>query len=38
MNLFRMAEKFPALGSEEELRQKLNEALDSMLADTGMTH
>ena len=38
MNLFRMAEKFPALGSEEELRQKLNDALDSVLADTGMTH
>jgi hypothetical protein len=38
MNLFRMAGKFPALGSEEELRQKLNDALDSVLADTGMTH
>jgi hypothetical protein len=38
MNLFRMAEKFPALGSEEELRQRLNDALDSVLADTGMTH
>ena len=38
MNLFRMAAKFPALGSEEELQQKLNDALDSMLADTGMTH
>jgi len=38
MNLFRMAEKFPALGSEDELRQRLNDALDSVLADTGMTH
>ena len=38
MNLFRMAEKFPGLGSEEELRQRLNDALDSVLADTGMTH
>jgi hypothetical protein len=38
MNLFRMAEKFPALGSEEELRQRLNDALDSVLADSGLTH
>jgi len=38
MNLFRMAEKFPALGSEAELLQKLNDALDSMLIDTGLTH
>jgi len=38
MNLFRMAAKFPALGSEEELRQKLNDALDSVLTDTGLTH
>lgn len=38
MNLFRMAEKFPALGSEAELTQKLNDALDSMLTDSGLTH
>ena len=38
MNLFRMAEKFPALGSEAELTQKLNDTLDSMLTDTGLTH
>ena len=38
MNLFRMAEKFPALGSEEQLKQELNAALDSMLTDTGLTH
>lgn len=38
MNLFRMAEKFPALGSEAELTQKLNDALDSMLTGSGLTH
>ena len=38
MNLFRMAEKFPALGTQAELTQKLNDALDSMLTDTGLTH
>lgn len=38
MNLFRMSEKFPALGSEAELTRKLNDALDSVLTDTGLTH
>ena len=38
MNLFRMAEKFPDLGSREELTQKLNGLLDESLADAGLDH
>jgi hypothetical protein len=38
MNLFRMAEKFPALGSREELTQLLNDALDSLLSGSGLSH
>jgi hypothetical protein len=38
MNLFRMAEKFPALGSRQELTQKLDEMLDQVLVDSGLTH
>jgi hypothetical protein len=38
MNLFRMTEKFPALGSEDELRQKLNGAMDDALEGSGLTH
>ena len=38
MHLFRMAEKFPAFGSGEQLKQELNAALDSVLTDSGLTH
>jgi len=38
MNLFRMASKFPDLGSEEELKQKLNGFLDDALSGSGLTH
>ena len=38
MNLFRMAGKFPALGSREELTQRLNGLLDDALASDGLTH
>jgi hypothetical protein len=38
MNLFRMASKFPDLGSEEELSQKLNGFLDDALSGSGLTH
>ena len=38
MNLFRMAEKFPALGSREELTRHLNELLDQALSGSGLTH
>jgi hypothetical protein len=38
MNLFRMTEKFPALGSRDELTQKLNAALDNTLQSTGLSH
>ena len=38
MNLFRMAERFPALGSREELTRQLNEMLDQALRGSGLTH
>jgi hypothetical protein len=38
MNLFRMSEKFPALGSRADLTQKLNEMLDQALGDSGLSH
>ncbi len=38
MNLFRMTEKFPDLGSRDELATKLQRALDESLGDTGLTH
>src|SRR5262245_46690885 len=38
MNLFRMASKFPELGTEQELTQKLNGMLDDALAGSGLTH
>ncbi|HLB40129.1 MAG TPA: hypothetical protein VJM84_06715, partial [Actinomycetota bacterium] len=38
MNLFRMAEKFPALGSREELTRLFNDALDGVLSGSGLSH
>jgi len=38
VNLLRMTSKFPALGDETELRDRLNEGLDQILADVGMNH
>jgi len=38
MNLFRMASKFPDLGTEEELSQKLGAFLDDALGGSGLTH
>jgi uncharacterized protein DUF3352 len=37
-NLFRLTEKFPDLGSREELTQRFNDMVDEALADTGMSH
>ncbi len=38
MNLFRMAEKFPDIGSEEQLTQKVDGMLDDALSGSGLTH
>jgi Protein of unknown function (DUF3352) len=38
VNLLRMASRFPDLGDEDQLRQQLNDALDQLLSDVGMTH
>jgi uncharacterized protein DUF3352 len=38
MNLFRMASRFPDLGTEQQLRQKLNTMLDDALTGSGLTH
>jgi hypothetical protein len=38
MNLFRMAGKFPSLGSREQLTRHLDEWLDQALTDSGLTH
>ena len=38
MNLLRMASKFPALGSQDGLQRRLNETLDDLLREVGMTH
>jgi hypothetical protein len=38
MNLFRMASKFPDLGSEQDLTQQLNSTLDDALSGSGLTH
>jgi hypothetical protein len=37
MNLFRMTEKFPDLGSEEQLTQKVNGMLEDALSGSGLT-
>jgi hypothetical protein len=38
MNLFRMTQKFPDLGSQEQLTQKANGMLDDALSGSGLTH
>ena len=38
MNLLRMASKFPALAGQDGIQQRLNETLDDLLRDVGMTH
>jgi hypothetical protein len=38
VNLFRMAEKFPDLGSEGQLTEKVNGMLDDALSGSGLTH
>ena len=37
-NLFRMTEKFPDLGSRDELTQRFNEMVDQALGGTGFSH
>jgi len=37
-NLFRLTEKFPDLGSKEELTQRFNDMVDQALSDSGMSH
>jgi hypothetical protein len=38
VNLLRMASKFPALEGQDGLQQQLNQTLDGLLRDVGMTH
>lgn len=38
VNLLRMAAKFPDLGDEQQLTQKLQDWLDQAMQDSGMTH
>jgi hypothetical protein len=38
VNLLRMASRFPALGGPDQLQQQLNQTLDDLLRDVGMTH
>ena len=38
MNLLRIASKFPALAGQGGIQQRLNETLDDLLRDVGMTH
>src|SRR3954469_25811754 len=38
MNLFRMASKFPDIGTEQELTQNLDGMLDDALSGSGLTH
>jgi len=38
VNLLRIASRFPALGGQDQLRQQLNQTLDGLLRDVGMTH
>jgi hypothetical protein len=37
-NLFRMTEKFPDLGSREQLTQRFNQMVDEALSGSGLTH
>ena len=38
VNLLRIASRFPALGGQDQLQQQLNQTLDGLLRDVGMTH
>ncbi|TMK58761.1 MAG: DUF3352 domain-containing protein, partial [Actinobacteria bacterium] len=38
VNLLRIASRFPALGGPDQLQQQLNQTLDDVLRDVGMTH
>jgi hypothetical protein len=38
MNLLALAHRFPALGTDQDLRKKVNTALDQALEDSGLTH
>ena len=38
MNLLHIASRFPALGGQDQIRQQLNQTLDGLLRDVGMTH
>ncbi|MDP9300718.1 MAG: DUF3352 domain-containing protein [Actinomycetota bacterium] len=38
VNLLRIASRFPALGGQDQLQQQLNQSLDDLLRDVGMTH
>ena len=38
VNLLHIASKFPALGGQDQIRQQLNQTLDDLLREVGMTH
>jgi len=38
MNLLSLAHRFPAIGSDQNLRQRVNTALDRVLKSSGLTH
>ena len=38
VNLFRMAERFPDMGTRDEVTGQVDDFLDEALADTGLTH
>ncbi len=38
MNLLSLAHRFPALGNDQDLRRRVNTALDQALQDSGLTH
>jgi hypothetical protein len=38
MNLLALAHRFPALGTDQELRRRVNTAIDEALQDSGLTH
>ena len=38
MNLLHIASRFPALGGQDQIRQQLNQTLDGLLRDVGMSH
>ena len=38
VNLLRMASRFPDAGSEEQIREQIDEALDEIFREVGLTH